>query len=507
MRVSQSIQAKYEELIRRCREVTTLSSCSELLSWDEETYMPPGGVEHRGRQLALLAGLRHELISSARVGELLEALEGSSLTEEPDTAAAANIREIRKFHDRRRKIPRELLEEIVQVSTIATREWSAAYKTSDFPRFLPWLERLVALKRREAEALEREGELYDALLEDYEPGARSVKLEQVFASLRRELVPLVEKIAGVRRQPDLSILERAFPVDRQRAFSRLVAEQLGFDFTSGRIDETVHPFCARIGPGDSRIATRYSATQFSQGLFAVIHEVGHAFYEQGLDPEQAGTPAGDTASLGVHESQSRLWENLVGRSQAFWTHFFPRAQETFGSVLKGVTLDAFHFAINRVGPTFVRAEADEVTYNLHVLVRFDLERALINGSLEPADLRGAWNERYRSYLGIEPPDDHSGCLQDGHWGSGLFGYFPTYTLGNMFSAQLYAKAVEDCGDFSARFARGDFGDLLGWLRQNVHRRGRIFNADRLIEVVTGKPPSHKPLIAMLKTKYEALYGV
>ena len=507
MRVSQRVQAKYEELIRRSREISLLSSCSELLSWDEETYMPPGGVEQRGRQLALLAGLRHEMVSNPAVGELLETLESSPLVEDPDTPEAANVREIRKSHDRRRKIPRALLEEIVRVSTTAQREWSTAYKTSDFARFRPWLEKLVSLRRSEAEALDREGELYDALLEDYEPGARATKLEQTFEALRGELVPLVHRISNARRQPDKTILAREYPLDAQRAFTRRVAEQLGFDFNAGRIDETVHPFCARIGPGDSRIATRYSTSHFARGLFAVIHEVGHAFYEQGLDPELFGTPAGNTASIGMHESQSRLWENIVGRSLPFWKFFFEKARDAFPSALSGVNLDAFHFAINRVGATCVRAEADEVTYNLHVLVRFELERALVNGDLEPADLPDAWNSRYKTYLGITPGSDRDGCLQDGHWGSGLFGYFPTYTLGNMFAAQLHARALKDCGDFSERFSRGEFGDLLEWLRQNVHRRGRIFRAERLLEVVTGSPPSHKPFIDMLRNKYESLYSL
>lgn len=506
MRMAKSIQAKYEELIRRCKEIALLSSCSEMLNWDEETYMPPRGVEHRGRQLALLVGLRHERLVDPRLGELLDVLEDSSLVDEPNSPEAANIREVRRAFDRKRKLPRELLEEMVRVTTTAQREWSVAYRSSDFASFRPWLQKIVALKRREAEALERGGSLYDALLEDYEPGARSESLEQMFSALKTELRPLIDKIAESEIQPDKEILRREFPVDTQRSFCRAVAEGLGFDFNSGRIDETVHPFCASIGAGDTRIATRYSARDFNQGLFAVIHEVGHAFYEQGLDPAHDGTPAGTTASLGVHESQSRLWENLVGRSIAFWQHFFPLAKKAYGAALRNVSLRDFHLAINCVSPSFVRAEADEVTYNLHVLIRFELERALLNGHLEIEDLPDAWSASYERNLGIVPSNDREGCLQDGHWASGLFGYFPTYTLGNLIAAQLFARARSEMGDLTSRFSQGDFSGLLGWLRENIHRQGRVYSANQLIEKVTGSPPGPRPFIEMLEQKYGELYG-
>lgn len=500
-----NLKAVYADLMRRTREIAVLTSCSELLGWDEETYMPAGGALQRSQQLALLAGIRHEKISDPQLGHLIVALEKSELTQQLESPEAVNIRELRRSYDRRQKISRSLLEEIVRTTALAQREWRLAYDESNFSRFQPWLKKVVDLKRQEARALERNGDLYDGLLEDYEPGASGKVLEQLFVALRAELVPLLERISQARCQPDESTLKRDFPVDRQRLFARQVAETLGFDFKNGRIDETVHPFCAGIGLGDARVATRYSPDDFSHGLFAVIHEIGHAFYEQGLDPEHYGTPAGSTVSLGIHESQSRLWENLVGRSRGFWHYFLPLAQEIFGPTLADVTVDQMHFAVNAVKPTFIRTEADEVTYNLHVIVRFELERALINGDLEVDDLPAAWNERSLQYLGITPASDRQGCLQDCHWANGLFGYFPTYTLGNLYAAQLFEKASAELGDLEASFTRGEFRGLLEWLRSRVHRQGRKHHALKLIELATGKPPSPAAFVEGLKRKYSNLY--
>ncbi|MBI4606275.1 MAG: carboxypeptidase M32 [Planctomycetes bacterium] len=497
----------YTELVRWARDQTLLASCSELLSWDEETYMPRGGVAHRGNQLALIAGLLHERITSPRIGDLLAGLEASDLVRDPASPEAVNVRQIRRLYDRKTKVPRDLLQEIVRTTAFAQQEWGAAYHDADFARFRPWLEKLVTLRRKEAQCHAAGRPLYDALLDIYEAGACSADVTALFGALRPEVASLANEISAARRKPKAGIFRRDFPVDRQRVFGEAVATEVGFDFKRGRIDTTIHPFVASIGPGDCRIATRYAADNFGMGFFAILHEVGHALYEQGLDPEQYGTPMGEPASLGVHESQSRLWENTVGRSLAFWRHFFPLAREVFHETLHDVSLEDFHFAANAVAPGHNRSQADEVTYNLHVLVRFELESAMIAGDLAPADLPGAWNEACARCLGIVPPDDREGCLQDGHWGSGMFGYFPTYTLGNIYAAQLFAKASEEVGDLDGAFTRGEFAGLVEWLRDKVHRHGQRYRAGELIERATGAPPSHRPLIEQLRRKYGELYGL
>jgi carboxypeptidase Taq len=500
-------QTAYDELVRRGRERALLTSCAAVLEWDEDTYLPPGGAAHRGDQLACLAGLEHQKATDPRLGELLAAVEGSSLVRDPASPAAANVREWRRLYERSRRLPQPLVEEAARVVTLAQQEWAAARREADFGRFLPWLERVVALKRREADALGHDGEPYDALLEEYEPGARARDLARLLAALHAELAPLAARLAESPRRPDAGVLGRDFPAGRQRAFCRRAAAALGFDFRRGRLDAAVHPFSVAVGPGDCRITTRYNRRDFADGFFSTLHEVGHGLYEQGLDPAGAGLPAGEAPSLGVHESQARLWENAVGHGRAFWEHFYPLARRAFPAALSDVGLDAFHLAVNRVGPSLVRARADEVTYDAHILARFELERALMSGDLRPADVPGAWAEAYRRLLGVAPRDDAEGCLQDGHWAAGMIGYFPTYTLGNIFAAQLYARAEVETGGFDAAFARGDFGGLLGWLREKVHRRGGVLPAARLIEEATGAPPDPRPLVAALRRKYGVLYGI
>jgi carboxypeptidase Taq len=501
------VRSAYQELIRRSREIALLASCAELLAWDEDTYMPPGGVENRARQLAYLAGLQHERATDPQLGDVLDELEDSELARDPLAAEAVNIREMLRSFNRHTRLPRELVEEVARVTSLAQHEWAVARQNADFQRFLPWLDRIVALKRREAESLSGAPSLYDALLEDFEPGATSHDLARLFEELRRELAPLATALTQARRRPNVGVLRRDYPLERQRLFSESVAETVGFDFNCGRIDAATHPYFSTIGPGDTRLTTRHHATSFGDGVFVTLHEVGHGLYDQGLDPDHAGTPMGDAASLAVHESQARLWENLVGRSRSFWKHFFPRARRTFRTALADVGLDQFHFAVNAVEPSFIRVQADEVTYNLHVLIRFELERALIAEDLKPADLPDAWNAAYRRHLGITPANDADGCLQDGHWAAGQFGYFPTYTLGNVYAAQIFAAAEQGCGSFDEAFARGDFSGLLGWLRTKVHREGMRYPAVHLIERATGSPPDARPLVDGLRRKYGELYEI
>lgn len=502
------MQAAYTELIRELKQTALLASCSAVLSWDEQTYMPPAGAAHRADQLSLLSGLVHERSTSPRVGELLSILEASGELGPEDGPMAVNVRETRRRYDRATKLPRRLVEELSRVATLAQHVWIEARQNSDFGQFQPWLDQIVALKREEAQAVGYgEGIAYDALLDEYEPGMRAVDVEAVFRPLRAALVPLAEAIRDAGRQPDVSILARRFPVDAQREFALQAARQIGFDLDAGRLDVSTHPFCSGFGPGDCRLTTRYDEHHFPGGFFGTLHEAGHGIYEQGLDREAFGTPAGETVSMGIHESQSRLWENFVGRSLPFWRHFFPKAQQAFPEALAGVSLEDFHAAINDVRPSFIRVEADEVTYNLHIMLRFELEQPLIAGDLRPADVPAAWNETFARFLGITPPDDAHGCLQDIHWSCGMIGYFPTYTLGNLYAAQLFEAARQDLGDLDAQFARGEFLPLKTWLNEQIHRRGMQYRAQRLVEVVTGRRLSHQAFVAHLRRRFEPLYGL
>jgi carboxypeptidase Taq len=498
-------EAAYRHLIHQVREESLLASCSDLLAWDEETYMPSQGAAHRGEQMALLAGMLHDRAADSRRGELLAIIEDSGLVADPESPEAANVREIRRAYDRATRLPRPLVQDLARVTTLAQHEWAFARRDADFPRFRPWLAKIIDLKRRAAEVLGYGETPYDALLDEYEPGAKCRDLAELFTALRRDLVPLVNAIADSPRKANVSILHRDYPLDRQRAFGEATASALRFDFHGGRLDRATHPFS--IGIGDCRITTRYNPSDFGDAFFTILHETGHGLYEQGLDLVHHGTPLGEPASLGLHESQARLWENTVGRSLAFWSHFFPLARAAFPAALADVSLEAFHLAVNHVQPSLIRVRADEVTYNLHILIRFELEQALLRGDLQAADVPAAWSEAYRRTLGVTPANDAEGCLQDGHWSCGQIGYFPTYTLGNIFAAQLYAAACADVGDLDDAFLHGDFSGLLDWLRDKVHLHGSRYPAAGLIERVTGSAPHHWPLIASLRQKYVELYGL
>lgn len=496
----------YQELVGELQQAALLGSCAALLGWDEQTYLPPGGAEHRANQLSLLAGMRHEKATSSRIGELLQRIEQDSEALANDADMAVNVREARRNLDRATKLPRRLVEELSRVTTLSQQAWVQARKANDFAYFQPWLQQVVDLKNEEAQALSNgEGAVYDALLDEYEPGATTSEIQSVFSGLRDELVPLVQAIADAKTRPDVEIVSREYPVEAQEVFGTMAAEKIGFDFERGRLDVTAHPFCSGIGPGDCRLTTRYDAHHFNGAFFGTLHEAGHGMYEQGLNPEAFGTPLGESVSLGIHESQSRMWENLVGRSRAFWTHFFPMALNHFPQALNGVTADQFYGAINEVRPSFIRVEADEVTYNLHIMLRFEMEQALIGGDLQVPDVPGAWNETFDKFLGLTPPDDTQGCLQDVHWGAGLIGYFPTYALGNLYASQFFKAAGDALGDLNAQFEKGEFEPLKTWLNENIHQQGQRHRATDLVEVVTGSPLSPQPLLDHLKTKFGELY--
>ena len=497
----------YDELIRRIKEINLLRNCEGVLGWDQQTYMPPKASAYRADQLALLSGLIHERFTDPEIGDLIGEVEVSTLVSDPESVPAVNVRELRRSFDRANRLPKSLVEELARICSLSRDEWVEARKASDFPRFLPWLEKVLALKRQEAAAYDDSVHPYDALLENYEPGETTAHLRGVFKDLRQELVVLFDAIVGSRRHPDTSILGRDYPIDRQEVLGKAVASAIGFDFEAGRLDVAVHPFCTGLGPFDTRLTTRYDAREFNQALYGVLHEAGHGLYDQGLDEEHHGTPMGESVSLGIHESQSRMWENFVGRNRSFWEHFLPLARSLFHESLSGVSLDDLHFACNDVRPSYIRVEADEVTYNLHILLRFELEHDLLTGDLPAPDLPGAWNERFRTFFDLTPPDDARGCLQDTHWSFGGIGYFPTYSLGNLYAAQFFEQAEKDLGDLNEAFARGEFLVLRDWLREHIYVQGMRFRAEDLAKRVTGRPLSHLPLINHLRTKFEALYGI
>lgn len=496
----------YTELLTRAKEVWLLGTVSSILHWDQETQMPPNGAGHRANQQALVARLAHERATDPRIGDLLASCESSRDMADPEGDQATNVREIRRAYSRAIKLPSALVEEMARVSVLAHQAWAEARKSSDFAHFSPWLAKVLKIKQEEAACVGYKDNPYDALLDEYEPDETSANLVKVFESLRAPLVELVGRIASTGRRAPTEILERPAPIAAQQEFGCMAARAIGFDFNAGRMDVSVHPFCTDIGPGDVRITTRYDEKAFGDSLFSVLHESGHAMYEQGFLPEHAGTPLGQAISLGIHESQSRMWENLVGRSRAFWTHYFPTARQFFPS-LADVSFDDFYRAINATEPGYIRVDADEATYNLHVLLRFEIEQALLNKDLSIADLPGAWNEKMQKYLGVTPPDDARGCLQDVHWSGGAFGYFATYTLGNLYACQFFDQAKHDIPTLETSFAAGDFAPLLKWLRTNIHQHGRRFSAGRLVKKVTGSALSSAPLLTHLRRKALEVYGV
>ena len=497
----------YQELKRRCREISLLGSCAGVLGWDERTYMPRGGAGLRADQLSLLSGMMHEKFTDPKVGELLSTLEASDLVKDEDSPEAANIRETRHQFDKATKLPKNLVEEITKTTTLAQGEWVTARKNNDFKHFQPWLDKVLTLEIKKAEAYGYEGEPYNALLDNYEVGATVDEVVDVFEKLRKELVVLLKKIKDAPMRPDVSIVERDYDVNLQKVFGESVAQAMGYSFETGRLDTTTHPFCTGLGPGDTRITTRYNPKRLNDALFGIMHEAGHGLYEMGLNKEKDfGMPTAEAASLGIHESQSRMWENQVGRSKAFWEYFFPQAQRIFKESLSGVSLDDFYAAINNVTPSCIRVEADEATYNLHILLRFELERAMLKGDLKPADVPGEWNRRFKDYFGIEVKSDADGCLQDVHWSAGYMGYFPTYTLGNLYSAQFFAQAQKDMPDLMTQFKQGALSNLRQWLKENIHQHGTRYRAAKLVQKVTGQPLSHQPLIDYMTAKFQEIYG-
>lgn len=499
------MQEKLNELRARLTEIDDLGSAGALLNWDQSTYMPPGGAPARGRQLATLGRIGHERASDPALGRLLEELAPyeAGLPYEHDDAAL--IRVARRDYERVTRVPAALISELYEVAAASYQAWTQARPANDFQAMAPHLERLLDLSRRVAGCFPGHAHIADPLIDFADYGMRADTVRALFAELRAELAPLAQAITA---QPpaDDSCLRRHYPEAAQLAFGERIIRKFGYDFERGRQDKTHHPFMTKFSLGDVRITTRFKEDDLGEGLFSTLHEAGHAMYEQGIDRAYEGSPLAGGTSAGVHESQSRLWENLVGRSRPFWEHYYPQLQAAFPEQLGAVGLESFYRAINKVQRSLIRTDADEVTYNLHVMIRFDLGLALLEGSLAVRDLPEAWNARYSEDLGITPPDHRDGVLQDVHWYSGLIGgSFQGYTLGNILSAQLFERARAAAPAIDDELARGEFAALHAWLRANVYSHGSKFTAPELIERVVGGPLQIGPYIAYLRRKYGELY--
>jgi carboxypeptidase Taq len=502
--LSPTAERPAERFLRLWSEVADLGKAAEVLGWDQETYMPPKGQAARARLLGTLAALRHERMVSAK---LRDAIEAAAQAAEPASALAAQAREARRIVTKLASVPTRLARELAEARSNGQAVWQEARREADFARFRPALERVFELTREAAQHMALDASNpYDALLDDYEPGTTTAELAPLFERLRASLAAMVQAVVGSGVVVDERPVRGHYPPERQLAFCRAAAEGIGFDFEAGRLDRAVHPFCSGFDPGDVRITWRWMEEDFRSGLFGVLHEAGHGLYEQGLPREWQRTPIGDAASMGLHESQSRLWENQVGRSRAFWRWALPLLHEQFPDK-RALGIDELWPTLNAVQPSLIRVEADEGTYDLHIAIRFDLERALFADELAIDELPGAWNDAYEELLGIRPANDAEGVLQDLHWSAGAFGYFPTYTLGNMMKAQLYTAARRDLGDLDSAFARGEFAPLLEWLRDRVHRHGARFRAKELVERASGRPLSADDHLAARAATVEAVYGV
>ncbi len=498
----------YDQLCDHQRQIALLAGVSALLAWDERAKLPPAGGPHRAEQLSFLAGWEHQQKTDPRVGEWLDELLTSDLATDPHSDHGSTIHQLKRSYDKLVKIPQTLVEELTKATVVGQQTWVTARQADDFDQFAPQLETIVRLTKERVAAIGSDGStdsIYDVLLDDYEPAASTDAVAAALQALGAELAPLVQSIVDSRVSAPKEILRRNYPIQSQRALGTQAATAIGFDFSAGRLDETHHPFCTTLGPNDCRITTRYDEHFFSGAFFGTLHEAGHGIYEQGLRKELYGLPPGEAASMGIHESQSRLWENLVGRSRPFWEHFFPTAQSHFPDALADVSLDDFYFAVNDVHPSLIRVESDEATYNLHIIVRFELERALFEDDLTVRDLPEAWNEKYQHYLGIAPTNHSDGVLQDIHWSAGLFGYFATYSLGNLYAAQLFKTADQQIGNLPEHLKNGDFSSLRQWLRKSVHAAGRSRPADQLMREICGNPLSVEPLMNYLRRKLTPLY--
>ncbi len=488
----------YQNLIQRSKEIALYSSTSALLGWDQETVIPKKGLNYRAEQCAFLGGKAHSLFTDSQVGNWISRCEDEGAC--TDSEGLANLREWRWSHDRAVKLSSEFIEESERVRSHAMSAWSESRKKNDFKIFSPHLEKIIKINQKKAESYGYSDHPYDALIEGYERGSKTEMIKELFDRLKPSLREIGESAARKSANISSQILKGDYPIKAQEKFNHEIAESFGFDFNAGRIDAAVHPFCSGIAPGDTRLTTRYDTKDFSSSLYGVLHEVGHGLYEQGLPVEKFASPSGKAVSLGIHESQSRLWENHVGRAPSFWKSWYPRAAQIFPS-LQEINEEEIISSTLRSEPSFIRVEADEATYDLHIILRFEIEKDLISGDLKVADLPECWNAKFMEFFGLRVENDADGCLQDIHWSMGALGYFPTYTIGNLGAAQLYAKAIEDDPEIPTQLNVGEYSKLLNWLRINIHSKGSTLLPDDLIENATGESLSESYHLEHLQSRY------
>ncbi|MGC9358417.1 MAG: carboxypeptidase M32 [Anaerolineae bacterium] len=499
---------KLEQLKQHLYRKYDLDHAAAVLSWDQEVNMPPGGVNARAEQMATLQSISHEIFTSDETGALLEAAEEETAELDYDSDEASLVRVTRRTFDRMTKIPTELVAEMARVTAQAFVAWRKAREADKYPIFQPHLDKVVDLNRRVADILGYEEHPYDALLDFYEPDITTAQVAALFNDLKAGLVPLLQEIVEEGEPVDDGFFSsQSYPIDRQWDLTVSVLRQIGYDFQHGRQDKAPHPFTIHFSTNDVRVTTRLYEHRPQSAVFSSVHEGGHALYEQGIPEHFERTELEGGATLGLHESQSRMWENMMGRSRTFWQYYLPIMRAFFPEQLAGISLDRFYRAINKVEPDLIRVEADEVTYNMHIFVRFELEQALVTGDLPVADVPGAWNDKYEEYLGIRPPSDADGCLQDIHWSHGTIGYFPTYALGNLIAAQLYRRVQKEIPDLEAGYAEGKFQPLLDWMREHVHAHGSKFTAPELVERVLGEEIQAQPLLDYMRAKYTEVYNL
>ncbi len=497
------MSAALTTLRNRLGRISDLQMAERLLDWDQQVMMPSGGIDARSQQVEALHRVSHELFVSEETGELLEQLAPLATTLPDDDVDGCLIRVTQRDYDKAVRVPASLAAEMARVGSEAQQAWTEARENDDYPAFCPWLERTLELKRRYAECFPPADDPYDHFLDDFEQGMTTSDVRVIFDRLKPALIELVDRYATA--EPDEPFVGGPYSIEGQHALSLAIMRAFGADDASFRLDPTVHPFCSSLSPTDVRLTTRYNVHDLhGSSLFSTMHEVGHGLYERGVDPSLERTPLGSGCSSILHESQSRLWENVIGRSRPFWRWFYPQTQAAFPEALAGVPLEAFHRGVNRVRRSHIRVDADETTYGLHIILRFELEQELLSGKLHPRDLPEAWNERFESMLRIPVPSVSLGCLQDVHWSAGLFGYFPTYQLGNVLSAQIWCTLREAIPDADEQVERGDFSAIHGWLREHVYRLGRRYSPTETIQRIVGAPLDPEPYLSYLEDKVSSL---
>ena len=494
-----------EQLRERMAALADLRSVAQLLDWDQQTMMPPGGAPARAETVATVQRISHEMFVSDDTGRLIEAAAANLDGDTADSDEASIVRVTRRQWDKARRVPAWLAADLARAASVGHQAWVAAREASDFAAFVPYLERNFDLIRRYIDCFDDFDCAYDVLLDDYEPGGRTSEVARLFDELKGELRPMIATIEQHHDRVDDAPLYGDFPVDRQRQLVSWLLEQMGFDRSAWRIDDAVHPFATGFSNHDVRITTRWDEHFLPTSVYGAMHECGHGLYEEGIAQSLQRTPLGHAESLALHESQSRLWENMVGRGRPFCGVLAPRIAELFGEHLSTLDGDTLYRAVNRVAPSLIRVEADEVTYGLHIIVRFELEQELVEGRLAIRDLPEAWNARYKEYLGVEVPDDAHGVLQDVHWAAGLIGYFPTYALGNLIAGQMFERARADLPDLDTQLGAGDLQGLREWLREHVHRYGAKFSSSELLDRLVGGPIAVAPFVDYLKTKLSQVY--